>query len=73
MTQCLTAVACVLIRMPQDRKNEVKEKYKMKNILLMGATGTAGSAITKKLLSDTDFISLCLPVMPKICIRTVTV
>lgn len=27
----------------------------MKNILLMGATGTAGSAITKKLLSDTDY------------------
>lgn len=26
----------------------------MKNILLLGATGTAGSAITKKLLSDTD-------------------
>ena len=26
----------------------------MKNILLLGATGTAGSALTKKLLSDTD-------------------
>ena len=26
----------------------------MKHILLLGATGTAGSAITKKLLSDTD-------------------
>ena len=26
----------------------------MKNILLLGATGTAGSAITEKLLSDTD-------------------
>lgn len=26
----------------------------MKNVLLLGATGTAGSAITKKLLSDTD-------------------
>ena len=27
----------------------------MKNILLLGATGTAGSAITQKLLSDTDY------------------
>lgn len=27
----------------------------MKHILLLGATGTAGSAITKKLLSDTDY------------------
>ncbi len=27
----------------------------MKNILLLGATGTAGNAITKKLLSDTDY------------------
>ena len=27
----------------------------MKNILLLGATGTAGSAITEKLLSDTDY------------------
>lgn len=27
----------------------------MKKILLLGATGTAGSAIAKKLLSDTDF------------------
>ena len=26
----------------------------MKNVLLLGATGTAGSALTKKLLSDTD-------------------
>lgn len=26
----------------------------MKNILLLGATGTAGSALTKKLLTDTD-------------------
>ncbi len=26
----------------------------MKKILLLGATGTAGSAIAKKLLSDTD-------------------
>ena len=27
----------------------------MKKVLLLGATGTAGSAITKKLLSDTDY------------------
>ena len=27
----------------------------MKNVLLLGATGTAGSAITKKLLSDTEY------------------
>lgn len=27
----------------------------MKHILLLGATGTAGSALTKKLLSDTDY------------------
>lgn len=27
----------------------------MKNILLLGATGTAGSALTKKLLTDTDY------------------
>ena len=27
----------------------------MKHILLLGATGTAGSAITEKLLSDTDY------------------
>lgn len=27
----------------------------MKNVLLLGATGTAGSALTKALLSDTDF------------------
>lgn len=27
----------------------------MKKILLLGATGTAGSAITKKLLSDTAY------------------
>lgn len=26
----------------------------MKHVLLLGATGTAGSAITKKLLSDTE-------------------
>ena len=26
----------------------------MKNVLLLGATGTAGSAITQKLLNDTD-------------------
>lgn len=26
-----------------------------KNVLLLGATGTAGSAITEKLLSDTDY------------------
>ena len=26
----------------------------MKNVLLLGATGTAGSALTKKLLSETD-------------------
>ena len=26
----------------------------MKNVLLLGATGTAGSALAKKLLSDTD-------------------
>ena len=26
----------------------------MKNVLLLGATGTAGSALTKKLLADTD-------------------
>lgn len=27
----------------------------MKNLLLLGATGTAGSALTKKLLSDTEY------------------
>lgn len=27
----------------------------MKNVLLLGATGTAGSALAKKLLSDTDY------------------
>ena len=27
----------------------------MKKVLLLGATGTAGSFITKKLLSDTDY------------------
>ena len=27
----------------------------MKNVLLLGATGTAGSAVAKKLLSDTDY------------------
>lgn len=26
----------------------------MKNVLLLGATGTAGSALTKKLLANTD-------------------
>ena len=27
----------------------------MKHVLLLGATGTAGSAMTEKLLSDTDY------------------
>ena len=27
----------------------------MRNVLLLGASGTAGSALTKKLLTDTDY------------------